>query len=1734
MKLLNFKNYNNIFNTIIIIMNTIKNSFKSSNDKYSFIKYLDMKKEKYVKYKNILQLKLNQSGGDNIIDIKNIQEALLAIKSKINAIDQGKKNTILEPYSKLKPLIDNINEKIKKIETDINGIAEISDLESKSLVNRINEINILIDKTALDYQGVTANSNVQFVKEKIDPEVYTGLISKYIFDTSKLVDDLKTKIGGGDNLVNNAEIKNNINAIDEKIKSYSDTMVYINGGTDEKNEKHEGILKQIKIYLAQMESLYLGELNAGELNAGELNLDPNSDDSNSDESKPDKFKFKLIDTTLLNYTDNKVHYFSDGSKYFLKNPNPKEDATSKEPAKDKVIVKPESSNQDNEFQYYDEAVNSEASKGDDDKLLETDFIKPTNNPTNLTGGAQITPQIFTTEIKKPEINKELVNLYNNWFQKVTQIRNEDLAIVDYIRTEAELTKKTIELDKLLFKSAVIKDLLPIEIKNKLPILERTNMIIKETISNCNTVISEFRKTKTINTLINCKNDDIFTQKYKSDLLSEIIVNISTKKKELESQLEKIISVLQNSKFIASFIEKKDGKQQILFNELESNRNELVKLLESFMSQVREKTPIKTIINKFDKIIKDKTYTTTDNEKLTYINALIKIKTNPFGNTEKELQSVLILMSKKLSYFDNFISDAKKLEDNIKRLEIELNNFPKLTDEQALTKINESKKDLEYQISIINDFINDYDSKSSSINKKYYNISSIKINNEPKIIALKGGAKVSDGMHFNDFILKLAEFEMKIREMKVKRNEVKKLIRKYNIRYTQFFNFQKYIVNYVSLVLAQKEYTYWQLMSKGSISFYENILSRLEIIIDKFEDSSLYKTKDTFMSAENIWFYSKHFFMIKILRKFLNELYKFWEINDTKFKLAQNYDKPNTDEYNRAKLIVDKKISEGKEGYTNLTPEKKNIKVTRIHNSIVSSKNPWNLINKIDTLANVESNSRNKNYFFLFNIFFRILDAYQMKMPPVANYMRINYNRDILRTPAIVFEKSSSNKHYMQEENILKCFNVNAGDKLYPEAQDKAKAIKNIYFEEVFDPDNFAENDALSMYMGLGNMLSEGKSIMLLTYGYSGVGKTFTLFGAKGIEGMLQSTLNSITDASKFEMKAFELYGLGVPYKFYWETNNFTHNLYKYELSNQETTHIKDFIKFTDDKRSYEDYKKADSKIGTEFTFNSLLDEKNHYQQISGFHISNFEEIVTNIDNIRRENGRIKSTINNPESSRSIMIYDFKITITIKGELQQPRLVVMDLPGKENLYQTYCANSFKNIYDPRERFVNHRMQPEPDNESSSIPSPIIRQSTNSPQIGGVSYNKPHYDEKMIKAMMYINPLWLGTIPETAEHFDFTQKNKASIISPTEGHLISDKNITVGLNTLTAYAFKDLKGTSEMPDIKDMPIHLTEYNNIKQIDPSVKNLITNSPTNGSHHSVYTEPDKQAAYGLTSRAIAQITNMIKENNGLEKLGSKINEMLILPDMRKKRYGYAGLEGIYINENILGLLQVLGEKIQLSRNKKKENIVDVVCSQNEVYKNILNGTDTGKTPIGWSILKEDGFIETDANGKETIKKGAPILVQDNEFISQIQLLRMIIKSQNVVGLDINNSYFTPRTDRYENYFRNHAELSIEKLDNNNDTRGLSTNLENIKENWINNYDYNKIFNIKNPPIKSILAPYLDDPKFQNFYLFFVTSNNLKEGEIVNLNTCDKQIQLMYDTRHFMEVISKSEPIGVSGQCKN
>lgn len=146
----------------------------------------------------------------------------------------------------------------------------------------------------------------------------------------------------------------------------------------------------------------------------------------------------------------------------------------------------------------------------------------------------------------------------------------------------------------------------------------------------------------------------------------------------------------------------------------------------------------------------------------------------------------------------------------------------------------------------------------------------------------------------ELIEELKNYEKLVRDSKIYIIKLIKLVKFYNIRYSQFFNFQKYIVNYVSLTIAEGGYTYWQYMNFESILGFNKILSELGNKLDNFNNYSKLNSVDReFLKKPHIkWFYGKHYFIIKILQNFFYKLYeKFKGANMTENKAIK------TDKFN---------------------------------------------------------------------------------------------------------------------------------------------------------------------------------------------------------------------------------------------------------------------------------------------------------------------------------------------------------------------------------------------------------------------------------------------------------------------------------------------------------------------------------------------------------------------------------------------------------------------------------------------------------------------------------------------------------------------------------------------------------------------------------------------------------------------------------------------------------------------
>lgn len=308
--------------------------------------------------------------------------------------------------------------------------------------------------------------------------------------------------------------------------------------------------------------------------------------------------------------------------------------------------------------------------------------------------------------------------------------------------------------------------------------------------------------------------------------------------------------------------------------------------------------------------------------------------------------------------------------------------------------------------------------------------------------------------------------------------------------------------------------------------------------------------------------------------------------------------------------------------------------------------------------------------------------------------------------------------YSESKKLLK--------KKYPLVFDSIKKHGGINFERVYTMEKFPDPSVMSSYMSLAPNISKGKGTLLITYGYSGVGKTVTLFGRSGMNGLLQSTLNNFEDKKIF-FRTFEIYGLGVPYDYYWNPKNGTDNkafpnIYNVLIHHRLTVSgpnvtvdpepavlhnrfdIFSYIMSLDDPADGKPFAMGRHNIEIyndvvrDSVFNGLLDDKdkeiarwntNPYVSIDKSHYQDFDKIVTAVENVRKSKSlasrllnhnipTIKKTVNNPDSSRSIMVYDFQIEIKegtgVNERIIYVPFIIYDMPGREDIYRSYVTTT----------------------------------------------------------------------------------------------------------------------------------------------------------------------------------------------------------------------------------------------------------------------------------------------------------------------------------------------------------------------------------------------------------------------------------------------------------------------------
>lgn len=824
-------------------------------------------------------------------------------------------------------------------------------------------------------------------------------------------------------------------------------------------------------------------------------------------------------------------------------------------------------------------------------------------------------------------------------------------------------------------------------------------------------------------------------------------------------------------------------------------------------------------------------------------------------------------------------------------------------------------------------------------------------------------------------------------------------------------------------------------------------------------------------------------------------------------------------------------------------------------------------NKIDI---DNSGDKIKYYFHIFNHFKKVMDNYKrLNMNAITIYSRIN---DFGKIPEKIEDRvfmSDNGRKISEEQFRHERLNVKLDNCKNEEGKDE---YLEYLFTEVFDSEKFKEPLTISNYMALPGMIADGLGIAMMTYGYSGVGKTFTLFGdsknsKKGEsspKGILQATLESINGLDKVEMRFFELYGRGVIYPNYWKSTPITtesmlnDNMGKKYINEKRDKTLYCPLVISDDNKVYQkltnydvswdgskdslkvsDSKDVDKKDIPKFT-NKIGDYENTYYSVSGDDVrstfKNISNLIEDIDSHRKEKGTIRETPNNPESSRSMMVYDFRLHIgDKKGEKAVP-FVIIDLPGREEIIETY-VDTFLDTLFMKEKFNSNILK----------------------------------ELKYALTALTLNPLMLPIFyqshlnDDTNDYYEVSGYNTLKIIKTGKKQLYNI--ILHEYNKLDSTIKEKVRGKEQFKNIMDVTINPEKEINMERyfknsMDPKGNILFENNDEYS--YPIFKIENIKIAYNFDfqyfSGFILEIINrlfLLGEFRSLDKIFKKVLDILIndnidsivsnmneddinkylknyfsddydisksidekrntLKDKAKFDYITTPSEGIFINENIAGLIQYLSKTLTKSGKDAVDKQDDSLDHESQIKK-IRYDVDLKNCKNGvWKGIYESNGIECYTKDKSTQKKAVgetATLKEKTKFFSQSPSSRKKEDETEAEGQE-SSKKSSRSTDKCK-------EISIKEQckgntpvykskDDNKPIYDLDRANE-IYDLMKEQYKSDRIFNKDNPIVENILCPYLS--VIDDYKVFYLFSNNKLDEK------CKHQIKLLKNTKSFIDTI--------------
>jgi hypothetical protein len=797
---------------------------------------------------------------------------------------------------------------------------------------------------------------------------------------------------------------------------------------------------------------------------------------------------------------------------------------------------------------------------------------------------------------------------------------------------------------------------------------------------------------------------------------------------------------------------------------------------------------------------------------------------------------------------------------------------------------------------------------------------------------------------------------------------------------------------------------------------------------------------------------------------------------------------------------------------------------------------------ISDIINIRTSNENVRYAYLILNFLNTnLENYILNSNTnVTIYARINdWKNDI------------QNKLFTIDDKDFKILNVNEQNCKEHEKSSANKTLFNKQYNFTYVFGDRYDEQVLPTYMGLDTLLSQKKSLAMITYGYSGTGKTFTLFGNdQGKSGMLQTTIAKIKGLNEVYLRIFEIYGRGFQYPFYWDEKNKYQTIYDYKISimNESELSLK-----KDEKPIIINNDKFDGFMKKDY--------KEYFKLKSGDinkSLQSLEKLVNEIDKVRKDNKRIRETPNNIESSRSIIVYDFTFII---GEKKEPvYFLIMDLPGRENIEITYIDNYVKvaeqiitntTVSDKIEKDLKFLpappvpIQPPNYNSYSNYPFQNLNQynqptraptaTTREQKEAQTELNKKNYPEyiKMLLFATSMQPLLIPIIDpegfkEAIKTIDVnTNKCIIKLVEELEFNNLKKPNTNPERNFKTKDIFyilieenKDNNKHSEVIiNMGDDPVNLGGKYDLAT--RPISNNPNRSPTNNNFiianwgifymniiitHNKFEILERIIKHIIDKRfndyidtyciknieKYKELLKICKKNyhDYLEKTQPEnLNELKFTKDKVLYDYFMTPYEGLYINENIVGIIK---------------------------YCEKINSPD-GKS----SVHPQDSNLNF--NLQKTICRG-------------LLLNPVYTKNVDSLSLDIINS-----SNEYS-YYKCKKELFLKDPDKKEESKYyiyplLSEINTEYKFNFVNikkmydqmskYYDPSCIYNDGEEPkdkltskkeilIAKILSPYIgvENPRIKDFKIFYLFSN-------MNLEIkCHAQANLLDLTKNFIEAI--------------